>query len=70
MFADQRTHGVRAGIAEFRDQNKIKQIIMAIDTREKVDFLDEIEERITSSKKPETPWSLDYVRLNITADKP
>jgi trans-aconitate 2-methyltransferase len=33
-------------------------------------FLDEIEERSTSSKKPETPWSLDYVRLNITADKP
>jgi trans-aconitate methyltransferase len=33
-------------------------------------FLDEVEERCTSSKKPETPWSLDYVRLNITADKP
>jgi len=33
-------------------------------------FLDEVEERSTSSKKPETPWSLDYVRLNITADKP
>jgi trans-aconitate methyltransferase len=31
-------------------------------------FLDEIEKRSTSSKK--SRWSLDYVRLNIIADKP
>jgi len=32
-------------------------------------FLDEVEKRSTSSKKSRTPWSLDYVRLNIIADK-
>lgn len=31
-------------------------------------FLDEVENR--SSKMSTTPWSLDYVRLNIIADKP
>lgn len=33
-------------------------------------FLDEVESKSTSMKKSETPWSLDYVRLNIIADKP
>jgi trans-aconitate 2-methyltransferase len=35
-------------------------------------FLDEVEKKSnrTSSKKSQTPWSLDYVRLNIIADKP
>jgi hypothetical protein len=33
-------------------------------------FLDEVEKRSTSSKKSQSPWSLDYVRLDIIADKP
>ena len=35
-------------------------------------FLDEVEKKSTSTtgKKSQTPWSLDYVRLNIIADKP
>ena len=35
-------------------------------------FLDEVEKRSnnTSSNKSQTPWSLDFVRLNIIADKP
>jgi len=33
-------------------------------------FLDEVEKKSTSSKNSQTPWSLDYVRLNIIADKP
>jgi trans-aconitate 2-methyltransferase len=35
-------------------------------------FLDEVEKKdtSTSSKKSQTPWSLDYVRLNIIAEKP
>jgi trans-aconitate 2-methyltransferase len=32
-------------------------------------FLHEVEKRSNSSKKSQTLWSLDYVRLNIIADK-
>jgi trans-aconitate methyltransferase len=32
-------------------------------------FLDRVETRSTSSKKSQAPWSLDYVRLNIIANK-
>ena len=42
MFSNKRTHGVSAGVAKLRDENKIKQIIMAIHAREEVDFLNEI----------------------------
>ena len=33
-------------------------------------FLDEVEKRSIGNKKSQTPWSLDFVRLNIIADKP
>ena len=33
-------------------------------------FLNEVEKKSNSSKKSQTLWSLDYVRLNIIADKP
>ncbi|PWU81516.1 MAG: hypothetical protein DLM72_06550, partial [Candidatus Nitrosopolaris wilkensis] len=33
-------------------------------------FLHEVENRSNSSKKSQTRWSLDYVRLNISAFKP
>lgn len=33
-------------------------------------FLHEVEKRSNNSMRPQSTWSLDYVRLNIIADKP
>jgi len=43
VLTDQRADGVGAGIAEFRDEHKVKQVVMAIYPGEEVDFLNEIQ---------------------------
>jgi hypothetical protein len=43
--------------------NKTRDIFLEL-------FLDRVETRNIGSKKCQVLWSLDYVRLNIIADKP
>src|SRR5882724_11975356 len=44
MTPDQRTDGIRASIAELRNQDEIKQVVMAVHAWKEVNFLNEIEQ--------------------------
>src|ERR1043165_954259 len=42
--SNQRTDGVSAGVAEFRDEHEIKQVVMALHPGEEIDLLDKIQQ--------------------------
>src|SRR2546422_1742209 len=44
VAANQRADRIGPGVAEFGDENEVKEVIMAIDSGEEIDFLDEIQE--------------------------
>ena len=44
VLTDQRADCISAGIAEFRDEHKVKQVVMTFHVREEVDFLNEVQE--------------------------
>src|SRR5436190_15155889 len=44
MADNQRTERIRTGVTELGDENEIEQIVMAINVREEIDFLDKVEQ--------------------------
>ena len=42
--ADERADGIRAGVAEFRHDNEIKDVKFAVHAGEEIDFLDEVQQ--------------------------
>lgn len=44
MATDEGADGISAGVTEFGDKNEVEQVVMAVDTREEVNFLDKVEE--------------------------